>query len=47
MAPLVPRFVFINAADMESVIKVDGILSCISSYAVSLEPWLYGLVSVQ
>lgn len=30
---------FINAAAEESAIKVAGILSCTSSYAVSLDPW--------
>ena len=32
---------------MESAINVAGILSCTSSNAVNLEPWLYGRVSVQ
>lgn len=36
-----------SAAAIESVISVDGILSCTNSNAVSRAPWLYGLVSVQ
>lgn len=34
-------------AAMLSVISVAGIPSATASYAVSLDPWLYGLVSVQ
>jgi len=36
-----------RAAAIESVTRVAGILSWTSSNAVSLDPWLYGRVSVQ
>ena len=39
-------FLYIANAAILSVIKEAGILSWTSSNAVSLAPWLYGLVSV-
>lgn len=44
--PVMAISLMVRAA-MLSVISVAGIPSATASYAVSLDPWLYGLVSVQ
>lgn len=44
--PVMSISLMVRAA-MLSVISVAGIPSATASYAVSLDPWLYGLVSVQ
>lgn len=45
-SPVMSISLMVRAA-MLSVMSVAGIPSATASYAVSLDPWLYGLVSVQ